>query len=262
LDTVLSNGDILGQTGQTLRVVLMSKVLTTGLGIDMVIEILCTGEMRDRARKRGEVMHYDGSMTGGSRATHAALAEIAVVGLVGGEIHDTFDYDIMSNIGFKVDVKNKLVSQKPRPFYEVSIMGNNDKQDCDYLVFTMTPRDGSCVWLCGGYYKPLFIKVAEFKPAGTTTGFNDLVYKRDNYVMSMSKLDDPEFVVKFLSGDHWVDIKCGDIEARLRSVTSLDELYGFANRRKVLGVDLPKWTDEERRLILARKYELEKANAK
>jgi len=42
----------------------------------------------------------------------------------------------------------------------------------------------------------------------------------------------------------------------------LQELYGFANRRKVLGIRdeaiLPKWTDEERSLILARKYELEK----
>lgn len=46
---------------------------------------------------------------------------------------------------------------------------------------------------------------------------------------------------------------------KLNSIHSLEELYGFANRRKVLGVDLPKWTEEERRMILARKYELEKS---
>lgn len=138
----MSKRDILGQTGQTLRVVLMSKVLTSGLGEWMVVEILCSGEMRDAARERGKKMDYHGSMTGGSRSTHAALSEIVVAELIGGEIHDTFDYDIMSRIGLKVDVKNKLVSREPKPFYEVSIMGNNEKQDCDYLVFTMTPRDG------------------------------------------------------------------------------------------------------------------------
>jgi hypothetical protein len=45
---------------------------------------------------------------------------------------------------------------------------------------------------------------------------------------------------------------------KLSMIDCLDELYGFANRRKVLGVDLPKWTEDERRMILARKYELER----
>ena len=44
---------------------------------------------------------------------------------------------------------------------------------------------------------------------------------------------------------------------KLATITSLDELYGFANKRGVLGLDLPKWTDDERALILARKYELQ-----
>ena len=48
------------------------------------------------------------------------------------------------------------------------------------------------------------------------------------------------------------------LEENLATITSLDELYGFANKRKVLGLDLPQWTDEERRLILSRKYELQK----
>ena len=52
------------------------------------------------------------------------------------------------------------------------------------------------------------------------------------------------------------------VEDKLRTVECLDELYGFANRRKVLNTTddtvAPKWTDEERRLILARKYELER----
>lgn len=47
------------------------------------------------------------------------------------------------------------------------------------------------------------------------------------------------------------------LKDKLDSISCLDELYGFANRRKVLQLDLPKWTDEEKALILQRKKELE-----
>jgi len=45
---------------------------------------------------------------------------------------------------------------------------------------------------------------------------------------------------------------------KVSEINCLQELNGFANRRRVLQVDLHKWTEEERRLILARKYELER----
>ena len=47
------------------------------------------------------------------------------------------------------------------------------------------------------------------------------------------------------------------LEEKLKSIKCLEELYGFANRRKVLQLDLPEWTAEERALILQRKYEIE-----
>ena len=56
------------------------------------------------------------------------------------------------------------------------------------------------------------------------------------------------------------------LKEKLDGIHSIDELYGFANRRKVLGcVDeriTPEWTDDERRLILLRKYQLEKGTRK
>jgi len=45
---------------------------------------------------------------------------------------------------------------------------------------------------------------------------------------------------------------------KLQSVTTLDELEGFANRRKY-GAQVEPWTDEERKEILWRKMELMKA---
>jgi len=46
---------------------------------------------------------------------------------------------------------------------------------------------------------------------------------------------------------------------KLNSINDLEELRGFANRRSVLQIDLPKWTEEERKAILWRKTELMKA---
>lgn len=47
---------------------------------------------------------------------------------------------------------------------------------------------------------------------------------------------------------------------KVNAISCLEELEGFANRRKVLGVDLPKWSEEERQIILMRKYELQRNN--
>ena len=53
------------------------------------------------------------------------------------------------------------------------------------------------------------------------------------------------------------------LSEKLAKINCIEELYGFANRRKVLGITddnlLPRWTENERRMILARKYELQKA---
>ena len=45
---------------------------------------------------------------------------------------------------------------------------------------------------------------------------------------------------------------------KLQSVTTLEELEGFANRRKY-GAQVEPWTDGERKEILWRKMELQKA---
>mgnify|MGYP005988580703 FL=1 len=207
-------------------------------------------------------MQYKTSFTGGERSAHGALAEIVVHEFIGGSHDNTFDYDILAPNGWKVDVKNKVISKEPKDYYEVSIMGNNDKQECDYLFFTMMPKNGSIVWLCGGYLKKIYMQIAEFKAKGSYTGNNNLLFKRDNYVMTLGQLDDARLAIKILTNDILKDYVTTDLAKKLQNIKTLDELYGFANRRKVLNVDLPKWTEEERKIILMRKYELEKQNVK
>lgn len=49
---------------------------------------------------------------------------------------------------------------------------------------------------------------------------------------------------------------------KLNSIDDLEELRGFANRRSILQVDLPKWNEEQKKAILWRKAEILKKQAK
>ena len=49
-----------------------------------------------------------------------------------------------------------------------------------------------------------------------------------------------------------------NFEAKLASITTENELYGFANRRRVLGINLPEWNDEQVKAIKWRLMEIRK----
>ena len=55
-----------------------------------------------------------------------------------------------------------------------------------------------------------------------------------------------------LSNDEFLDM--------LKDYHTLPELAGLWSRRIVLNTDLPSWSKEQRNMMKARKYELERAN--
>ena len=59
----------------------------------------------------------------------------------------------------------------------------------------------------------------------------------------------------------WADLGEREFEAALQTITSVDELRGLANRRRVLQRNCKKWNAAQRGLILSRKFILENANA-
>ena len=58
----------------------------------------------------------------------------------------------------------------------------------------------------------------------------------------------------------WADLGERDFEKALQSITSIDELNGLANRRRVLRHDFKKWNEAQIGLILNRKFILENEN--
>lgn len=56
---------------------------------------------------------------------------------------------------------------------------------------------------------------------------------------------------------HQASIK--ELEKKLSTIKTIDELKGFANRRSIFKLDVPKWSENEKRAIQWRKIEIEKS---
>jgi hypothetical protein len=56
---------------------------------------------------------------------------------------------------------------------------------------------------------------------------------------------------------HHANIK--ELEKKLSTIKTIDELKGFANRRSIFKLDVPKWSENEKRAIQWRKIEIEKS---
>ena len=54
---------------------------------------------------------------------------------------------------------------------------------------------------------------------------------------------------------HFASIK--ELERKLATIKTIDELKGFANRRSIFKLDVPKWSENEKRAIQWRKIEIE-----
>ena len=51
-----------------------------------------------------------------------------------------------------------------------------------------------------------------------------------------------------------------ELERKLATIKTIEELKGFANRRSIFKLNVPKWNENEKRAIQWRKIELEKNN--
>ena len=55
----------------------------------------------------------------------------------------------------------------------------------------------------------------------------------------------------------WADLSEKDFELALQTITTVEELNGVANRRRVLNHDFKKWSEVQKCLILSCKFILE-----
>lgn len=120
----------------------------------------------------------------------ARLGEILAQKVIGGSMENTFDYDLISPLGMKIDVKTKERTVAPLPHYEVSVADFNTKQECDAYLFTsiLVSKEEAFGWLVGWMTKKDFYDKAKFHKKGELDPSNNFIFKADCYNMRMDLL--------------------------------------------------------------------------
>lgn len=154
-----------------------------------MIEVVITADMlvsaRDKAVEMGKLRN---SILNGAGNIAGFIGESVAQQVLGGDIVNTMDYDLVLNDGLKLDVKTKQTSVKPLPTYSCSIAALNTKQNCDYYCFVRVKNDFSVGWYLGVYDKQQYFEDAVFLEKGTVDDSNGYVVKSDCYNIPISKL--------------------------------------------------------------------------
>ncbi len=110
-----------------------------------MIKVDITDRMLILARKKAvEMGTLQNSIMRGAGNFAGFLGEFIVHGVLGGEINNTHDYDIILDDGRTIDVKTKQTTVEPELHYDCSISAFNTKQACDLYVFARIKKNFEC----------------------------------------------------------------------------------------------------------------------
>lgn len=98
------------------------------------------------------------------------LGEIIAHQYIGGEVADSFDYDIIRD-GIRYDVKSKKTNVVPKMNYECSVAAYQQNQDCDRYIFTRINPTQKTGWLLGWIDKDDFFENSVLIKKGETDSF-------------------------------------------------------------------------------------------
>jgi|TARA_B100000287_G_scaffold137547_1_gene129483 hypothetical protein len=152
----------------------------------------------DRAQVRADKLPLlNNSIRKGEGALVAYIGEEVAKYVLGGEIKDTYDYDLVYHNPcsghFTVDVKTKERTVPPRLNYNCTVADFNPNQDCDEYVFVSVMKDLSYAWYLGKidkatfYQKAKFYKEGDYDPESPRT--KSFYFKADCYNLPVSQLN-------------------------------------------------------------------------
>jgi len=160
-----------------------------------MIEIEISQEMKNKAwRKAREMGVIRNSILGGGGNIAGFLGEEVANELIGGEINNTYDFDICysnKSATTTYDVKTKRCTSAPKPFYECSIAAYNTKQKCDRYAFVRIEwvnRQWKRAWVLGWLSHSEYFDKATALKQGDIDPSNGYVVKADCYNVKISDL--------------------------------------------------------------------------
>lgn len=118
------------------------------------------------------------------------IGEFLAKEILGGEVKNTYEYDLVLPKGKTVDVKTKMTSVEPLPHYDCSIADYNTSQNCDYYAFVRVKNDYSVGWFLGWIKKKDYFKKARKLTKGERDGDNGFVVKSDCWNLKIEELDE------------------------------------------------------------------------
>lgn len=159
-----------------------------------MVETQITEEMIKIAKDRRAVMPnvIRNSIMGGERTFEGCLGEVVVAKYLSADYLTTYDFDLMYN-GKKIEVKTKVRTVLPKPFYEVSIANYNTKQLCDYYVFVslyVPNKDEypTIAHIVGYFPKDDYISRSTFLKKGDIDRRNNYTVRADCWNMAIQDL--------------------------------------------------------------------------
>ena len=155
--------------------------------IEVAISATMLVESRDKAAEMGKLRN---SILNGAGNIAGFIGEAIAQQVLGGELLNSYDYDLILPSGITIDVKTKQTSVKPLESYECSIAALNTKQDCNYYCFVRVKNDFTVGWYLGVYEKEQYLQDSTFMKKGTVDASNGYTVKSDCYNLKISSLKD------------------------------------------------------------------------
>lgn len=152
--------------------------------------VTVTLNMIDKARSKAtELGVLKNSIIRGKGNIAGFIGEQIALHCIGGEWQNTYEYDILTSDGRRIDVKTKQTSVKPLPEYDCSIAKYNTKQKCDFYAFVRVKRDLTIGWYLGMLGKQEYFDKARFLKKGTVDPSNNYKVQADCYNVKIEDLN-------------------------------------------------------------------------
>lgn len=120
------------------------------------------------------------SITKGEGNMCGFIGEYVIADLMGVDILDTNDYDMISE-DQRIEVKTKRSNPVPKAKYEASVANFNTNQACDYYFFTRVRNRMDKAYVLGFYPKTKFYEDATFRKKGEWDFSNGFKFHADCY---------------------------------------------------------------------------------
>ena len=156
-----------------------------------MIEINITEAMINSAKRKAKEMGVlKNSIVKGDGNEAGFVGEEVANIVLGGEISNTYEYDIVSE-GITYDVKTKRCTSVPKPHYECSVADFNTKQKCDRYIFVRIEFEDmkwGRAWVLGYCDKSEYFEKSVKKLKGEKDGSNGFTIRSDCHNLPISKL--------------------------------------------------------------------------